>query len=179
MKKINNNSKFSTVLKIIIIVLLLLNIILGSIFAIGYFQDDGKPIEEYEFNLEDVKVTYMYYGFSEDYLPTDKYATVEYRIKVENKGLCTLYDIKNIPMTSNNSKKGIGVFSDYKDVAPKSTEYSFPLKCYYKQGMTEKEIYNDIKEKYDIVLFSIEGEQLYSATGDWQDCTGESYPYNE
>lgn len=59
----------------------------------------------------------------------------------------------------------------------KSTEYSFPFNRYYKQGMTEDEIYNDMKNKYDVIIFSV-GHDVHSATGEWKDCRGEPYPYS-
>lgn len=114
-----NKSKLSKALVIINIILVLIIAAETIVFVVVLNADTNDRVKENIFNAEDVKVTYMYYGYADDYSKTDKYATVQYIIKVENKGLCTLYDIKNISMTDNDEKKGIGVFSDYTDVEKK------------------------------------------------------------
>lgn len=171
-----NKSKLSKV-SLIINIIFALVIVFETIFCFVLLNvDTNDRVKENNFNIEDVKVTYMYYGFTDDYSETDKYATVQYIIKVENKGLCTLYDIKNISMTDNDEKKSIGAFRDYRDIEKESTEYSFPFSRYYKQGMTEDEIYYELKNKYDVIIFSV-GHDVHSLTGEWKDCRGEQYPY--
>lgn len=161
--------------KTLIILSVIAFIVAVTAICVVNFKNNSKPSEPFDVN--DIKVVYQYQGYDEEYNevyyddindPDNKVAAT-YLIKVYNNSDYVLTNVRRIIMTIENKNKiDTGFWEGYVDIEGNSSEFTFYRK-FYDSSTTEDEIYNDIKDKKDIVTFEVDGKK-YEVTGTWEDC---------